>query len=75
MREDLGAHTLGALEPEESAQISAHLAACPACRAEHAELAEVAALLSALLPMRTTGPGPEPAPLTFGRGKGARGEA
>lgn len=50
VREALGAYAIGALEPEESGPINAHLAVCPVCRAEYDELAKVAALLSALRP-------------------------
>ena len=32
VRLSLGAHALGALDPEESAEIETHLADCPACR-------------------------------------------
>jgi anti-sigma factor RsiW len=34
-RGDLGAYVIGALEEDESAAMSRHLAACPGCRADH----------------------------------------
>lgn len=41
----LGAHALGALEPDEARSVAAHLASCAACRTEHARLAGIPALL------------------------------
>ena len=45
LEELLGAYALDALEPDESALVGRHLAACPRCRAEVAEHREVAGLL------------------------------
>ncbi|HWG74206.1 MAG TPA: anti-sigma factor [Acidimicrobiales bacterium] len=45
LEELLGAYALDALEPDESALLGRHLAACPRCRAEVAEHREVAGLL------------------------------
>ena len=42
----LGAHALGALEPEEAVTVRAHLAACPACAAQYATVAGLPALLT-----------------------------
>jgi len=42
----LGAHALGALEPEETVTVRAHLAACPACAAQYATVAGLPALLT-----------------------------
>ncbi|MDH2426952.1 zf-HC2 domain-containing protein [Sphaerisporangium sp. TRM90804] len=46
VRMSLGAHLMGALDAEESAQVEAHLAGCEACRAEYAELGGLTALLA-----------------------------
>ena len=48
LEELLGAYALDALEPEESALVTWHLAACPRCRAEVAEHREVAGLLGSV---------------------------
>ncbi|MGW3351425.1 anti-sigma factor family protein [Nonomuraea rubra] len=45
VRISLGAHALGALDPEEAAEIDHHLAACEACGAELLELEGVGAFL------------------------------
>lgn len=42
----LGAHALGALEPDEARAVQAHLATCAACREQHAELAAIPGLLA-----------------------------
>ncbi|MFC7104187.1 anti-sigma factor family protein [Nonomuraea rubra] len=42
VRISLGAHALGALDPEEAAEIDHHLATCEACGAELLELEESA---------------------------------
>jgi anti-sigma factor RsiW len=42
----LGAHALGALEPEETATVRAHLAACSSCAAEYATVAGLPSLLT-----------------------------
>ncbi|MGW0807621.1 anti-sigma factor family protein [Nonomuraea sp. NPDC002799] len=41
----LGAHALGALDPEEALEMDTHLATCPACGAELEELESVASFL------------------------------
>jgi anti-sigma factor RsiW len=46
VREALGAYVLGALEPDEAAEVRAHVERCPDCAAEHARLARLPALLS-----------------------------
>ena len=45
LRELLGAHALGRLDPPERDALQAHLDGCPACRAELAELAPLSAAL------------------------------
>src|SRR5690606_10243648 len=50
IRLSLGVHVLGALEPEERAEVEAHLAECAACRAEYEELAALPALLAKVSP-------------------------
>jgi anti-sigma factor RsiW len=45
IRPQLGAYVLGGLEPEEAAEVRAHLARCPDCAREHAELAQLPAKL------------------------------
>ena len=42
---DLGAYVLGALPPEEEAQVREHLARCDECRREHGRLSGLPALL------------------------------
>jgi anti-sigma factor RsiW len=44
-RAAIGAHVLGALDPNEAAAVDAHLAGCPRCRAAYDELAALPALL------------------------------
>ncbi|GII93393.1 anti-sigma factor family protein [Sinosporangium siamense] len=46
VRLSLGAHVLGALEPDEAVLVEAHLAECEACAAEFDELAGVSDLLA-----------------------------
>jgi Anti-sigma-K factor rskA/Putative zinc-finger len=46
--ERLGGYVLDALEPDEAAAVSRHLASCPDCRSEHAQLADIPALLDLL---------------------------
>lgn len=46
LQELLGAYALDAVDPDEAAEIDAHLPECPRCRAEVAELREMAALLA-----------------------------
>jgi predicted anti-sigma-YlaC factor YlaD len=40
-RNDIGAYAVGALEADEPAAVSRHLAGCPACRAEYQDLLPV----------------------------------
>ncbi|WP_432878272.1 anti-sigma factor family protein [Kribbella sp. CA-245084] len=49
-RTQLGAYALGALEPDEVAEVDAHLAACAECRAELAELEEMKDFLGEVPP-------------------------
>jgi anti-sigma factor RsiW len=49
-RTQLGAYALGALEPDEAAEVEAHLATCAECRAEVAELAELKDFLGEVPP-------------------------
>jgi hypothetical protein len=44
--EELGAYTLGALDPDEAAAVRRHLAECRACAAEHDALAPLPGLLA-----------------------------
>jgi hypothetical protein len=67
LREQLGAHALGALDDEERAEVDAHLRTCASCRAELAELVPLAGPLRHVDPdaVRTTtgttaGPPPSP---------------
>ncbi|MFC6080176.1 anti-sigma factor family protein [Sphaerisporangium aureirubrum] len=46
VRMSLGAHVLGALEPEEAVLVEAHLATCPECRDELAGLTGLTAMLA-----------------------------
>ncbi|GGO29213.1 hypothetical protein GCM10010116_58510 [Microbispora rosea subsp. aerata] len=46
VRISLGAHVLGALDAEETAEVEAHLEGCAACRAELAELSGLPPLLA-----------------------------
>lgn len=50
LREALGLHALGRLDPAERAAVQAHLDGCAACRAELAELAGTARLLGGVDP-------------------------
>ncbi|MFD8479932.1 anti-sigma factor family protein [Kitasatospora sp. NPDC059673] len=56
--QDLAAHLLGVLEPEQEARFAAHLAHCPRCIAEAARLGPVTELLAELAPAAS----PENAP-------------
>jgi Putative zinc-finger len=49
-RAALGAYALGALDPDETRVVDAHLAGCPDCRAEVAELNELHAMLGEVPP-------------------------
>jgi hypothetical protein len=46
LREAIGAHALGALDPDEAAAVRRHLEACAECAAEHDSLAPLPGLLS-----------------------------
>jgi anti-sigma factor RsiW len=46
LRPLIGAYVLGALEPDEGAELRAHLASCPGCAAEHSRLAPLPGLLT-----------------------------
>ncbi|MFC4530207.1 anti-sigma factor [Sphaerisporangium dianthi] len=46
VRMSLGAHMLGALDPDEAVLVEAHLATCPECRAEFEELSGITAMLA-----------------------------
>ena len=48
LREALGTYVLGALDPDETDRVAAHLARCRSCREEYLELLEVLPLLAAL---------------------------
>jgi anti-sigma factor RsiW len=54
-RDDIGTYILGALEPDESAQVKRHLEACPACRADYYDLLPVRDWLGLLAPMGQAG--------------------
>ena len=47
---DLPAYALGALDPEEALQVSAHLAVCPFCRSEAAAYEAVVGMLCCSIP-------------------------
>ena len=53
---ELGAYSLDALSPDESAAIDAHLSTCDSCRAELRAMREAAASLSAMAPTRIMDP-------------------
>jgi Putative zinc-finger len=46
IRDAVGAYALGALDPDEAAEVRRHLEACPECAAEHDSLAPLPGLLS-----------------------------
>ena len=56
VRAELGAYSLDALSPDESAAIDAHLSTCDSCRAELRAMREAAASLSAMAPTRIMDP-------------------
>ncbi|WP_413092593.1 zf-HC2 domain-containing protein [Streptomyces phaeochromogenes] len=63
IREWIGAHLIGALEPEEDAMVTAHLARCSGCRSESDDLAGVVRLLRDALPLLAARHGaPPPCP-------------
>ena len=49
-RDLLAAHSLGALDADERAELEAHLARCPACVADQRPYQEIAARLALALP-------------------------
>ena len=49
-QDDIPTFALGALDPAEALQVSAHLAQCPACRAEAAAYQAVVSLLCYAMP-------------------------
>jgi Putative zinc-finger len=63
LRPLLGAYVLGALEPEETAQVREHVLACPGCAAEHARLAPLPALLTLAAGAEAAAAEPPPAAL------------
>jgi Putative zinc-finger len=60
VRPELGGYVLGALQPEEEAQVREHLATCAECAAEHASMAGLPRLLALAAPIAEAGP-PAPA--------------
>jgi hypothetical protein len=54
-RGQLGAYLLGGLEPDETAELLAHLAVCPDCAASRARLARVVELIDVAGPAETPG--------------------
>ncbi|MGH6656978.1 MAG: zf-HC2 domain-containing protein [Actinocrinis sp.] len=66
-REAVGAYLLGALEPAESDQVSAHLAACVGCRAEYGELTELLPLLASVSESEAVNGPVRPEPAVLGR--------
>lgn len=65
LREQLGAHALGALDDEERAEVDAHLRTCASCRAELAELVPLAGPLRHVDPDAAAAPGAGPSPDGF----------
>ncbi len=63
LRELLGVHALGHLDPATDATVRAHLDGCAACRAELAEIAPLAGLLSGVRLDRVSSPPSPPAGL------------
>jgi hypothetical protein len=61
-REELGAYLLGALDPDETLRMQAHLSECAECRAEYAELAPVVGLLAKVPAEAFVRTVPDPAP-------------
>ena len=79
LRELLGVHALGHLDPATDATVRAHLDGCAACRAELAEIAPLAGLLSGVRLDRVSSPPSPPAGLGTqirpGRRRGERPRA
>lgn len=66
-RESVGAFALGALEPAEADQVSAHLSECAECRAQYGEFLELLPLLASVTEQEAvTGP-VRPEPEVLGR--------
>jgi Putative zinc-finger len=75
LREAVGAFALGALEPQEADEVSAHLSACVECRAQYGEFLELVPLLAAVSEQEAvTGP-VRPEPAVLGRVLAAAGPA
>jgi anti-sigma factor RsiW len=56
-RDDIGAYVLGALDPDENAQVRRHLESCAACRADYHDLLPVRDWLASLAPDGALPPG------------------
>lgn len=67
LREAVGAYLLGALEPEESDRVAAHLTACASCRAEYGELTELLPLLASVTETEAVNGPVRPEPAVLGR--------
>jgi hypothetical protein len=63
---DVGAYSLGLLEPRDRQAFEDHLAGCPSCAAELSELSALAPLLSGIEPAEPPGPEPAGVPGTAG---------
>jgi anti-sigma factor RsiW len=63
LRPLLGAYVLGALEPEEAAEVREHVLICQGCAAEHARLAPLPALLTLAAGAEAAAAEPPPAAL------------
>jgi Putative zinc-finger len=63
LRPLLGAYVLGALEPDEAAQVREHVLICQGCAAEHARLAPLPALLTLAAGAEAAAAEPPPAAL------------
>jgi anti-sigma factor RsiW len=63
LRPLLGAYVLGALDPEEAAQVREHVASCQSCAAEHARLAPLPGLLTLAAGAEAAAAEPPPAAL------------
>jgi hypothetical protein len=61
---DVGAYSLGLLEPQDRQAFEAHLADCPTCAAELAEFSGMAPLLSGIGPVEPAAPEPSGSAVT-----------